>query len=284
MRRWLALIIGTTVVALSGTALALVGSTEGGDAETTIETTPETTTETTTAVEETADKPVDFEPIADWTLPEDKLPPREQVETEPADEIPPEIAILHPEDGQVFERREVVFEGEAEPGARVFAGDHEAEVSDNGAWRIVLLLEKGENTVTIKAVDASENVGSDTVTVVYRAPEPKPEQPKEEEPKEEQRKEEEPKEEQPAEWEFKAHQLYGECRETPPFDIFHGTGKPGSLIHVESEYGGGTAEIGEKGGWEIKVIFESAPAGEVFAVHVADEFGNHKVFEFVHTG
>lgn len=276
--------IGTGALALSGTALALVGSTEGGDAETTTETTTATTTETTAAVEETADKQVDFEPIPDWTLPEDELPPRERVETEPADETPPEIAILHPEDGQVFERREVVFEGEAEPGARVFAGDHEAEVSDNGAWRIVLLLEKGENTVTIKAVDASENVGSDTVTVVYRAPEPKPEQPKEEKPEEEQPKEEEPKEEQPAEWEFQAHQLYGECGETPPYDVFHGTGKPGSVIHVESEYGGGTAEIGEKGGWEIKVIFESAPAGEVFAVHVADEFGNHKVFEFVHTG
>ena len=279
MRRWLALLITTGALALAGTALAMAGSSENGDVE--------TATETTT-VEETADKPLDFESIPKGMLAEDALPEREPVEKEPVDETPPEIVILHPEDGQVFEHREVVFEGEAEPGAKVHSGDHEAEVSKEGAWRLVLALEKGENTITVKAKDAAGNVGSDTVTVVYEAPKPKPEKPKpeqpKEQPKEEEPKEEEPIEEKPAEWEFSAHQLYGECGENPPFDVFHGTGKPGSVIHIESEYGGGTAEIGEKGGWEIKVIFESAPVGEGFAVHVADEFGNHKLFEFVHTG
>ena len=134
-----------------------------------------------------------------------------------------------------------------------------------------------------KAVDEAGNVGTDSVNVVYKAPEkPKVEKPKEEPPKEEPPKEEKPKEE-PQEWEFSAKQLYGECAENPPYDVFHGTGKPGSLIFVESEYGGGVAEVGEKGGWEIKVVFEAAPVGKVFPVYVTDEFGHKKVFEFVHT-
>lgn len=286
MRRWLALAIGTALLALAGTALALAGSSEGDDDA-------ERATAPTLAVEEKPGTRVEFEPLPAGMLVEDDLP--ERGEKEPVDETPPKIVILHPADGQVFERREVVFEGEVEPGAKVYSGPHEAEVSENGAWRMVLVLDKGENTVTVKAKDEAGNIGRDQVTVVYRAPEPEPkpapreeepreEKPSEEKPKEEKPREEEPREEKPAEWAFSAKQLYGECSETPPYDVFHGTGKPGSVIHIESRFGGGVAEVGEKGGWEMKVVFESAPLNEVFAVHVEDQFGNHKVFEFVHTG
>ena len=280
MRKWLALIMGTAALAFAGTALGLAGSSEADVVE--------KPTTTTTKVEYTYD--LDFA-VPKGLLVEDDLPSEKP--GPPVDDTPPEIVILHPEDGQVFERNEVVLEGETEPGAKVFIGDRAAEVSETGAWRIVVELEKGENTLEVKAVDAAENVGSDTVTVVYRAPEPKKEEPKKEQPKKEEPKEEppkdddpkddKPKEEPPAEWEFVAKQVFGECAENPPYDVFHGTGKPGTLVHIESAYGGGTAEIGEKGHWEIKVIFETAPVGEVFAVHVADEFANHKVFEFVHT-
>lgn len=283
MRRWLALAIGTALLALAGTALALAGSTEGDEDA-------KRSTAPTLAVEEKPGTRVEFEPLPAGMLVEDDLPESVPVEKEPVDETPPEIVILHPTDGQVFERREVVFEGEVEPGAKVYSGPYEAEVSESGAWRMVLVLDKGENTVTVKALDNAGNVGRDRVTVVYRAPEPEPKpapreaEPKEETPKKEEPKEEEPKEEKPAEWAFSAKQLYGECSETPPYDVFHGTGKPGTVIHIESRYGGGIAEVGEKGGWEIKVIFESAPLNEAFAVHVEDQFGNHKVFEFVHRG
>lgn len=277
MRRWLALIMGAAALALAGTALGLAGSSEPAEAE----------EPTTTTTEVKHEYELDFETIPKGMLIEDDLP--DEKPGVPIDDTPPEIVILHPEDGQVFERNEVVLEGETEPGAKVFVGDRRADVSDNGAWRIVVELHKGENFITVRAIDAAENVGSDTVTVVYRAPEPKREEPKKdppkkEEPKEEPPKEDKPKEELPAEWEFVAKQVYGECGESPPYDVFHGTGKPGTLIYIESKYGGAIAEIGEKGHWEIKVIFETAPVGEVFPVHVADEFDNHKVFEFVHTG
>lgn len=270
MRRWLALLVGTAALALAGTALALAGSTEDGS---------DLATETTVAEKaEYHYTPLDFDSIPDGMLVKDELPEPKEIEKEPVDEDPPDIVILHPEDGQVFETKEVVFEGKTEPGARVFAGDHEAEVSEDGAWRIVLVLEKGENHVTVKAIDEAENIGKDSVTVVYKAPKPKVEEPKEEKPKEEKPKEE------PAEWKFKAQQLYGQCGENPPYDVFYGTGKPGTAIYIESEFGGGVAEVNDKGHWEKKIYFEGAPLNEAFVVHVEDQFGNHKAFEFIHTG
>ena len=279
MRRWLGLVTLIALLAGTTTALAIGGS------EPSFEVNGEEVSKPLSG-EDKLD--IDFDKIPDGMLEEDDLSEVVKVEVEDTttttiDKVAPEIVILHPVDGQVFERKEVVFEGETEPGARVFAGDYEADVSETGAWRIVLHLYPGENNVKFKAVDEAGNVGTDSVNVVYKAPEkPKVEKPKEEPPKEEPPKEEKPKEE-PQEWEFSAKQLYGECAENPPYDVFHGTGKPGSLIFVESEYGGGVAEVGEKGGWEIKVVFETAPVGKVFPVYVTDEFGHKKVFEFVHT-
>ena len=282
MRRWLGLVTLVALLAGTTTALAIGGVATPSDAGI------EADQGVPTAEEEEID--VSWESIPEGMLAEDDLSEvvKEVVEVEETttttlDESPPEIVVLHPVDGQVFERKEVVFEGETEPGARVFAGDYEADVSETGAWRIVLFLYPGENNVKFKAVDSAGNVGSTSVAVVMESPEkPKTEPPKEEKPKEEPPKEEKPKEE-PREWEFSAKQLFGECSENPPYDVFHGTGKPGSLIFIESDHGGGVAEVGEKGGWEIKVVFETAPVGEVFAVYVTDEFGHKKIFEFIHT-
>jgi hypothetical protein len=278
MRRWLATLAGLVVVALAGTAFAWAGSYGADRSDDTEAATVTTEAEKPSSHE--IETPLDFESIPEGMLDEDDLPdPGDAPGLDAVDTTPPDIEILYPENGQVFEKREVVFEGITEPGARVYAGDREADVSEEGGWRIVLVLEKGENLVTITAVDASENHATDTVTVVYRAPEQPKEEPKEE-PKDQPK--EEPKEE-PHEWEFSANQVYGECSESPPFDVFHGTGKPGSVIHVQSEYGNGQREVGGEGGWEIKVIFEGAPVGQTFAVTVYDDFGHEKVFEFTRT-
>ncbi len=352
MRRWMALLVGCAALAFAGTALALGGALDTNE--------PTEETQPKVIEEEKHFEDIEFDDIPKGMLGSDELPEKEPVEKEPVDDTPPEIVILHPEDGQVFETKEVVFEGETEPGARVFAGGHEVDVTDDGAWRIVLALGKGENHITVKAKDEAGNIGTDSVTVIYKAPEPKEDPPKEDPPKDTTPPEivilhpedgqvfetkevvfegetepgarvfvagheadvsesgawrivlalekgenyvkakakdkagnysydsvtviYQPDGEEPVDWEFTAHQLYGECGEEPPYDVFYGTGKPGSLIFIESAYGGGVAEINEAGDWEIKVIFESAPVGKTFAVYVTDKFGHKQVFEFVHTG
>ncbi|MGA7228241.1 MAG: hypothetical protein WBZ45_08540 [Acidimicrobiia bacterium] len=291
MRRWLALLAGVAVIALTGTALALSAPERVREEKVATETTVkhiETTTTTSAFEEPMKPEPVVSDVVSDVvekTEAKEEVAREEPKQTEPVeprDHMPFEVAILYPDDGQVFEKGEAVFEGSSAPGAKVFFGDRPADVKDNGSWRIVLDLKPGENHITASAIDESGNHATDSVTVIFKAPEPKKEEPKKEEPKKEEPKKEEPKAEEPHDvvWEFSAHQVYGECSETPPFDVFWGTGKPGSVIHVQSEYGSGNREVNQNGEWEIKVIFEGAPVGQTFAVKVTDEFDHQQVFEF----
>ena len=289
MRRWLSVLAGVALVALTGTALALTTSSsnvvekERADTNSQVRTaeTKELSSEPVAAKEVDDQEPSWEEDTRKWEDPE--VPPDLAV-----DDIPPQLEVLHPEDSAVFEVKEVVIEGVTEPGAKLSVGERGIEVSKSGAWRVVLSLKPGANKMKFTAKDGSGNVSSVTVTLFYEVPkeqpkeQPKPDKPREEAPKEEP-KDQPPKDEE-KEWEFTAHQVFGECSETPPYDVFHGTGKPGSVIHVRSEYGSGDAEIGDHGGWELKVIFETAPVGKAFPVKVKDEFGNHKVFEFIHSG
>ncbi|MGA8040669.1 MAG: hypothetical protein WCA93_11235, partial [Acidimicrobiia bacterium] len=269
MRRWLALLAGVAVIALTGTALALSAPERAPEEKMATETTVKhiETTTTTSAFEE----PMKPEPIVSEVVSDavekteakgelEREEPKQAEPVEPRDHMPFEVAILYPEDGQVFEKGEAVFEGSSAPGAKVFFGDRPADVKDNGSWRIVLDLEPGENHITAKAIDEAGNHATDSVTVIFKTPEPKQEEPKKEEPKKEEPKAEEPHD---VVWEFSDHQVYGECGETPPFDVFWGTGKPGSVIHVQSEYGSGNREVNQNGEWEIKVIFEEAPVGQI---------------------
>lgn len=313
MRRWLALLIGALAIAFAGTALALTAPSASNDQVVAEETEGGAKDEVGTVV------PIHLEEIPEGMLAGDDLPTasdikeesvqKEQTEEQPVeektknteppekeqrDDTPPEIAILYPKDGQVFEKKEVVFEGQTEPGARVFAGKYEADVSETGAWRIVLYLSPGKNKVTFEAKDRAGNTGTDSITLIYERQEEPKEEPRDEKPKEEPKeepKDEEPKEEpkeEPREevgdWKFAAHQVYGECSETPPFDVFHGTGKPGTLIKVVSEYGSATTEVGDHGEWEIKVVFETAPVGKTFVVKAKDQFEHVKEFQFTRTG
>lgn len=255
------------------------------------------------------------DPEEESGAPEEEPPLEDQ-----ADTTPPEFVILHPDDGQRFEMEKVAFEGEVEPGARVFAGDWEADVTAEGHWRIVLILNEGQNAATLTAVDGAGNAASATVTVHYDPPQPieseeppKEEPPAEERPKEEPPAEQPPKEEPPAEeppkeeppaegppaeeppaeggeaseepasFSFTANQQFGSCAEDLPYDVFWGTADPGSAVYIASDFGSGTTTANGDGHWEIRVDFPNAPFNHAFNV-VAEADGGRKVFSFIRTG
>ena len=258
MRRWFAFIASLTVVVVAGVAFGFSGS-DYWTGQNEMSEPIEFEEPTTTAPNEKPQDQLFEEPKYQYS--------REVTEvTEPKDTTPPVLEILHPVDGQVFETKEVVFEGVTEPGARVFAGQYEAVVNNDGGWRIVLILSPGSNHATLKAKDAAGNLTQDSVSATYAVS-----------------VKEEAKVEEPKAWEFSAQQAFGECSESPPYDVFHGTGKPGSRILVISEYGNGEAEVNEHGEWEIKVFFPEAPIGHGILVKVKDEFGHKQTFEFTHT-
>jgi hypothetical protein len=143
-----------------------------------------------------------------------------------------------------------------------------------------------EKVVVVEKVESPDVASEKPEEQPKEEPKEQPKEEPKEQPKEQPKEEpkEEPTEEELPKWEFSAHQMYGECAESPPYDVFHGTGEPGSVIHVVSEYGGGETTVGEDGGWELEVIFESAPVGQAFPVKVKDVHGNKQVFEFIRTG
>ncbi len=177
----------------------------------------------------------------------------------------PFIEITSPEEGAEFEEKTIAFEGVTEPGAKVAAGRWEADVDDSGNWRIVLVLSEGKNTARFTATDEAGNSSEATVTVFY-VPAPETTTTTIEE----------------KEHEFSAFATFGSCSETPPYDIYYGTGKPGTVIQITSDYGSGSVEVSENGEWEKKVVFETAPPDKAFLVKVADEFGNSKKFEMIY--
>ena len=288
MRKWLALIAGLSLIVVSGVALA---QTRAESPATTIK------AEKVVVEEKPAPAVVDSHEerwAEDKSADEVEKPDRDEPAEPPAEDKPdvdrthPEIQILHPAEGQVFETKKVVFEGTSEPGARVFAGEREADVNDSGGWRIVLYLTPGSNHITLRAVDGAGNFWEDSVTVVFKpVEEPKDEQepPKDHEEQPPKDGEEQPPKDEGGEevpWEFVAHQAYGECAESPPFDVFYGKGKPGSVIQVLSEYGSGEAEVNDDGGWELRVYFEGSPIGQGIQVKVRDQFDHQQTFEFTH--
>ncbi|REK24569.1 MAG: hypothetical protein DWQ40_01515 [Actinobacteria bacterium] len=186
----------------------------------------------------------------------------EEPEEEPEhDTSPPDLAILYPEDGAHFSESKVAFEGIAEPGSQVFAAGYQADIDEEGHWRIVLILSPGGNVAKFTAVDAAGNESHAEVQVFLDV-------------------EEEP-EEEPKESDFVAYQTYGSCGEEPPYDVWHGSGTPGTEVWVVSDFGSGHTVVGEKGKWELKVFFEEAPCNDEFAVVVESSDGYRKVFEFI---
>ncbi len=182
-----------------------------------------------------------------------------------ADVEPPPLTVTSPEDGAQLGETTVNFAGTTEPGARVFAGKYEADVDSAGNWKIVLIIGEGSTVARFVARDEAGNESHASVTVYYVMPTTTTTIIEKEIA------------------EFTAYSTFGSCSETPPYDVYYGTGEPGSVVQVTSEHGSGSVEVGEEGNWEVKVFFEGAPPAEAFLVTVSDEFGRKAKFEFIYT-
>ncbi len=225
--------------------------------ETTTTTTTAAETTTTAAVAETVPTAVPIpQPAATSTT--TTVATTSTTTTQPGDTTPPEIIVTVPEDGAHTDAEVFQFRGVTEPGATVFSGVWQADVDSEGHWALVLVLTPGRNTVRFTAADASGNEASAAVTITYDEP-------------------------GGDEFVFTAHQTYGSCAENPPYDVFYGTGTPGTVIAVASPYGGGSTEVDDSGNWEIRVEFPESPFDEMFEVVIEGE-GGRKAFTFIHTG
>lgn len=270
MKKALVFVAAFALVLVAGAAFAFM-ATPGDDAATESEPIekPTTTTsilekESPPATEVVEEEKHEEEPPAEEVKEEEHPEGKDTPQEEPKDETPPKIEILYPADGQHFDERAIVFEGTVDdPHARVFAGKYEADVDDEGNWRIVLKLTyDGANHATLVAVDGAGNESSDSVKVYYDAPE-------KEEPKEEEK-----------DHAFTANQKWGSCSETPPYDKWYGTGEPGTKIWIESKYGSANTTIGDHGEWYLKVHFPESPCNDTFEVVLETDAGHRKVFEF----
>ncbi|MDH3462376.1 MAG: hypothetical protein OEM32_01960 [Acidimicrobiia bacterium] len=247
-------------ILVGGVAIAFV-SANGGD-----ELSEKETTTTLVVEEERPDEVTDHHedgdllPVGDWEEEEPTEAPKGKA-PEP-DTNPPDLAILYPENNSHFTETHLAFEGTVEPGSKVYAAGYEADVDEEGHWRIVLILSPGGNLATFTAVDAAGNESQAQVKVFLDEAEPD-------------------KDEEPKESEFVAYQKYGSCGEEVPYDIWYGSGTPGTGVWVASDFGSGHTEVDENGKWELKVYFETAPCNDEFAVVVETDDGYRKVFEFI---
>ena len=257
MRKALVFVVAFTLVLVAGAAFAFM-STPGNEAADEKPLALEEPTTTSSTFHE-KEAPPTTEELKDEEH-EEEPPKEEDVKDEVGtkDTDPPDLVILHPENEQHFETSKIAFEGKTEPGARVFAGDYEADVDDEGNWRIVLILNEGGNLARFTASDEAGNKSTAEVKAFYDAP----------------------KDEKPADYEFTAHQKYGSCSEDVPYDKWYGTGTPGQQIWIGSDYGSGTTTVGEDGNWDIKVEFPEASCGDEIAV-VLETDGFRKVYEFI---
>lgn len=223
----------TTAVAEPSTAIA---NTDGEEALAT------TTTEAARD-KEPVDPPADDKPPVE-DPPKDEEPPAD------ADVTPPPLEILFPENEQHFDEERIAFEGKTEPGAHVFAGPYEADVDEEGNWRIVLILSPGGNQVTFKAKDVAGNKSEASIKVFLDADEV-------------------------VEKDFTAHQKWEVVDGHPAENKYYGTAQPGTKVWVGSAYGDGSVRANDKGEWLVWVKFPEAPCNETFKVVVEAE-GNHR--------
>lgn len=192
-----------------------------------------------------------------------------------ADTEPPVLEITDPIDGFESEESRIEFRGITEPGARVYAGQYEASVDEGGAWSIVLLLSPGENRARFVAVDGAGNETEAWVTVTLVIPETTTTT----KPIEETTT---TKVDEGVEQaiEFKVFATYYESSASPPFEVYYGTGSPGTIVEFVSAYGTGRAEIGQDGTFEAKVVFSEVPLRESFTVVVESSEGHRLEFPF----
>ena len=175
--------------------------------------------------------------------------PKEKPAEQPADTTPPKLTISSPQDGAHFGETKLKYTGATEPGARVFAGEWEADVLESGEWHIVLILSPGKNITTFRAKDAAGNVAKATVTAYLDVSDAK----------------------------FTAHQKYG--TNSSPWEKFSGTAAPGTVIKLISKYGNAktTAEGSE---WFLKLHFEGLTEATSFPIMLESSTGQRMDFTF----
>ena len=201
-----------------------------------------------------------------------------------SDTVAPRIQILSPETDTRVKASSILVVGLTEPGATVtYPADRVVEVGEDGMWSAEVRLEAGENELTFTATDDAGNRSAASVTVVRVIDPPRTTTTTTSTTKPPDTTTSTTK--PPVEWEYTAHNTYGSCSEDPPYDVYYGTGKPGTLITVSSEFGGGITEVNESGEWSVKVFFPEASPELTFTVKVKDVTGAKVLFDFVsHVG
>ena len=194
----------------------------------------------------------------------------------------PAFTIDYPVEGSHVTSKVAAFGGTFSDGTSIHRGKYEA-AQHEGEWSMELVLSPGRNRVAFEGLNGSGDPVVATVTVYYDAPEKEivKEQPKEE------AKEGEKEQEEGSDHEnviIKAHQKYGSCGEEVPYDVFHGSGKPGAKISASSEYGSNSTIANDDGQWEMKVTFPEAPSGKTFNVKIRASTGESQTFSFTNTG
>jgi hypothetical protein len=253
------------VVLAAGVALAEVGAfapsfTEiSEDRETAVpdpvpvtkETQPPAATKASADAKEALKKePPAREEPKDVELDEPKQPAeQEKPAAEPADTTPPKLVIESPANGAHLGEKTLKYTGLTEPGARVFAGEWEADVFENGEWQIVLLLSPGKNITTFRAKDLAGNVAKATVTAYLDVSDQR----------------------------FTAHQKYGTNFE--PWEKFSGTGTPGTVIELMSKYGNARM-VTEGSEWYLKLHFEGLIEATTFPIVLETSTGERMEFGF----
>ncbi|HUO45629.1 MAG TPA: hypothetical protein VM470_02220, partial [Acidimicrobiia bacterium] len=81
---------------------------------------------------------------------------------------------------------------------------------------------------------------------------------------------------------FEAHAKFGFCSESAPYDVYYGTGEPGSKVQVHSEHGQGSVMVNDQGQWELTVFFAGLEPEQTIPVKVFDDLGRKKTFEFTY--
>jgi hypothetical protein len=78
------------------------------------------------------------------------------------------LTVAYPRPGLTISERMVEFSGSTEPGCAVLAaGIYPVEVTDDGTWSIVLVLEPGGNVAVFEAEDAAGNRTEARIPVYY---------------------------------------------------------------------------------------------------------------------
>lgn len=79
------------------------------------------------------------------------------------------LNIESPEDNKIVDETQVVIKGTANPGATIFAGSKQAEVSASGSFSIAVDLMPGVNKITLTAQLGSGSKQAD-ITIIYEPP------------------------------------------------------------------------------------------------------------------